>query len=128
MGKHFWRGCFERALKTFIQTFIATLGVGVGVVYTVDSVRGLPWLSALITAAVAAILSVATSLGSPGFVAGNHPDAPAIASEDAGLIEPPAEPALDVPADDPGMIEPTDDTAPTDSKSGSVSVARHAEV
>lgn len=128
MDKHFWRGCFERAIKTFIQTFIATLGVGAGVVYTVDNFRGLPWLSALITAAVAAILSVATSLGSPTFVAGNHPDTPDIASEDAGLIEPPAEPALDVPADDPGMIEPTDDTAPTDDETASVAVARHAEV
>ncbi|ERS24859.1 hypothetical protein HMPREF1301_00244 [Propionibacterium sp. KPL2005] len=128
MGKHFWIGCFERALKTFIQTFIATLGVGVGVVYTVDSVRGLPWLSALVTAAVAAILSVATSLGSPTFVAGKHPDAPAIVGEDAGLIEPPAEPALDIPADDPGMIEPVGDTVTTDSEPGSVAVARHAEV
>ena len=124
MNKFFWRGCFERALKTFIQTFIATLGVGAGVVYTVDSVRGLPWLSALITAAVAAILSVATSLGSPGFVAGNHPRFPDLASEDPELIAT----ALGVPADDPGMIEPADDTAPTDDETGSVAVARHAEV
>lgn len=124
MDKHFWRGCFERALKTFIQTFIATLGVGVGAVYTVDSVRGLPWLSALVTAAVAAILSVATSLGSPTFVAGNHPRFPDLASEDPELIAA----ALDVPADDPGMIEPADDTAPTDDETGSVAVARHAEV
>lgn len=128
MDKYFWRGCFERALKTFIQTFIATLGVGAGAVYTVDSVRGLPWLSALITAAVAAILSVATSLGSPTFVAGAHSQTPALAGEDAGLIEPPAEPALDIPDDDPGMIEPADDTAPTDDETGSVAVARHAEV
>lgn len=123
MDKHFWRGCFERALKTFIQTFIATLGVGAGVVYTVDDARGLPWLSALITAAVAAILSVATSLGSPGFVAGNHPRFPDLADEDPELVAA----ALDVPDDDPGMIEPTDDTAPTGSETGSVAVARHAE-
>lgn len=123
MDKYFWRGCFERAVKTFVQTFVATLGVGAGVVYTVDSVRGLPWLSALITAAVAAILSVATSLGSPNFVAGNHPRFPDLASEDPELIAT----ALDVPADDPGMIEPTDDTAPTDGGSGSVAVARHAQ-
>ena len=117
MDKHFWRGCFERAVKTFVQTFVATLGVGAGVVYTVDSVRGLPWLSALITAGVAAVLSVATSLGSPGFVAGNHPRFPDLASE-----------ALGVPADDPGMIEPADDTASADDETGSVAVARHAEV
>ncbi|WP_080654585.1 holin [Cutibacterium avidum] len=124
MDKYFWRGCFERAVKTFVQTFVATLGVGAGVVYTVDSVRGLPWLSALITAGVAAVLSVATSLGSPGFVAGNHPRFPDLASEDPELIAA----ALDVPADDPGMIEPADDTAPTDDETGSVAVARHAEV
>ncbi|MCO6633003.1 holin [Cutibacterium avidum] len=124
MDKYFWRGCFERAVKTFVQTFVATLGVGAGVVYTVDSVRGLPWLSALITAGVAAVLSVATSLGSPGFVAGNHPRFPDLASEDPELIAT----ALGVPADDPGMIEPADDTAPTDDETGSVAVARHAEV
>ena len=123
MDKYFWRGCFERAVKTFVQTFVATLGVGAGVVYTVDSVRGLPWLSALITAGVAAVLSVATSLGSPGFVAGNHPRFPDLASEDPELIAT----ALG-PADDPGMIEPADDTAPTDDETGSVAVARHAEV
>lgn len=124
MDKYFWRGCFERAVKTFVQTFVATLGVGAGVVYTVDSVRGLPWLSALITAGVAAVLSVATSLGSPGFVAGNHPRFPDLASEDPELIAT----ALGVPADDPGMIEPADDTAPADDETGSVAVARHAEV
>ena len=105
MGKFFWRGCFERALKTFIQTFIATLGVGAGVVYTVDDARGLPWLSALITAGIAAALSVATSLGSPNFVAGNHSRLPDPVGEDP---EPAATPPS-VPVDDPGMIEPIDD-------------------
>ncbi|MCO6684720.1 holin [Cutibacterium avidum] len=128
MDKYFWRGCFERAVKTFVQTFVATLGVGAGVVYTVDSVRGLPWLSALITAGVAAILSVATSLGSPTFVAGNHPEAPALAGEDVELIEPPAEPALDIPDDDPGMIEPiNDDAPPADGEPDSAPALRHAQ-
>ncbi len=123
MNKFFWRGCFERAVKTFVQTFVATLGVGAGVVYTVDSVRGLPWLSALITAGVAAVLSVATSLGSPSFVAGNHPRFPDPVDEDPE----PAATVLGVPVDDPGMIEPADDTAPTGDETGSVAVARHAQ-
>jgi hypothetical protein len=57
VGKQFWVGLFERALKTFIQTFVAVLGVTAGVTYTAESFRGLPWESALITAGVAAILS-----------------------------------------------------------------------
>ena len=70
MGKQFWLGLLERALKTFIQTFVAVLGVTAGVTYTAESFRGLPWESALITASVAAVLSIATSFGNPSFVAG----------------------------------------------------------
>lgn len=70
MGKQFWLGLLERAAKTFVQTFVAVLGVTAGVTYTAESFRGLPWESALITATVAAVLSVATSFGSPAFVAG----------------------------------------------------------
>lgn len=72
LTKDFWVGALERAVKTFIQTFIATLGVGFGVVYTEDSFQTLPWTSAAITAGVAAVLSVATSVGSPDFVAGKQ--------------------------------------------------------
>ena len=95
MGKQFWLGLFERALKTFIQTFVAVLGVTAGVTYTAESFRGLPWESALITAGVAAVLSIATSFGNPSFVAGK----PKVTPVDAGLV----------PPDDGGMIEPTDD-------------------
>ncbi|AKO60296.1 holin [Propionibacterium phage Kubed] len=110
MGKQFWLGLFERALKTFIQTFVAVLGVTAGVTYTAESFRGLPWESALITAGVAAILSVATSFGNPTFVAGKPKDAPPVDAglvppDDAGLLEPHA-----VDVSDPGMIEPIDDT------------------
>ena len=96
MGKQFWLGLFERALKTFVQTFVAVLGVTAGVTYTAESFRGLPWESALITAGVAAVLSVATSFGNPSFVAGKPGKQPQI---DAGLV----------PPDDTGMIEPADD-------------------
>lgn len=108
MGRQFWLGLFERALKTFIQTFVAVLGVTAGVTYTAESFRGLPWESALITAGVAAILSVATSFGNPSFVAGK----PKVAPVDAGLVPPDdggmVEPHM-VDVSDPGMIEPIDD-------------------
>lgn len=108
MGKQFWLGLFERALKTFIQTFVAVLGVTAGVTYTAESFKGLPWESALITAGVAAVLSVATSFGNPSFVAGKPKmavvDAGLVPPDDTGLIEPHA-----VDVSDPGMIEPLDD-------------------
>ncbi|USN17902.1 holin [Propionibacterium phage PaP11-13] len=109
MGKQFWLGLFERALKTFIQTFVAVLGVTAGVTYTAESFKGLPWESALITAGVAAVLSVATSFGNPAFVAGKPKvtppvDAGLVPPDDGGLVEPHS-----VDVSDPGMIEPTDD-------------------
>lgn len=108
MGKQFWLGLFERALKTFIQTFVAVLGVTAGVTYTAESFRGLPWESALITATVAAVLSVATSFGSPSFVAGKPKttvvDAGLVPPDDTGMLEPHI-----VDETDPGMIEPMDD-------------------
>lgn len=108
MGKQFWLGLLERAAKTFVQTFVAVLGVTAGVTYTAESFRGLPWESALITASVAAVLSIATSFGNPSFVAGK----PKVAPVDAGLVPPDdgglVEPHM-VDVSDPGMIEPTDD-------------------
>lgn len=106
MGKQFWLGLLERAAKTFVQTFVAVLGVTAGVTYTAESFRGLPWESALITATVAAVLSVATSFGSPSFVAGK----PKTTVVDAGLV-PPDDPGIVEPhsVSDPGMIEPADD-------------------
>ena len=109
MGKQFWLGLLERALKTFVQTFVAVLGVTAGVTYTAESFRGLPWESALITATVAAVLSVATSFGNPSFVAGKPKVTPVV---DAGLVPPDdgsmVEPHM-VDVSDPGMIEPADD-------------------
>nr|DAQ38964.1 MAG TPA: holin [Caudoviricetes sp.] len=109
MGKQFWLGLLERAAKTFVQTFVAVLGVTAGVTYTAESFRGLPWESALITATVAAVLSVATSFGSPSFVAGKPKvtpvvDAGLVPPNDGGMVEPHS-----VDVSDPGMIEPADD-------------------
>lgn len=110
VGKQFWLGLLERAAKTFVQTFVAVLGVTAGVTYTAESFRGLPWESALITATVAAVLSVATSFGNPTFVAGKPKMTPVV---DAGLVPPDdggmVEPHI-VDVSDPGMIEPMDDT------------------
>ena len=84
------------------------LGVTAGVTYTAESFRGLPWESALITAGVAAVLSVATSFGSPSFVAGKPKtmpvDAGLVLPDDGGMVEPHM-----VDVSDPGMIEPVDD-------------------
>ena len=102
MGKQFWLGLLERALKTFIQTFVAVLGVTAGVTYTAESFRGLPWESALITATVAAVLSVATSFGNPSLTP--VVDAGLVPPEDGGIVEPHM-----VDVSDPGMIEPIDD-------------------
>lgn len=84
------------------------LGVTAGVTYTAESFRGLPWESALITAAVAAVLSIATSFGNPTFVAGKPKttvvDAGLVPPDDTGIVE-----SHMVDETDPGMIEPIDD-------------------
>lgn len=104
MSIDFWKGCTERAVKTFVQTFIATLGVTVGAVYTTGDFMSLPWTTALVTAGVAAVLSVATSLGNVNFVSGKP--APVVAPGDPGMIA--------LPDDPTGLIDPDDGTAPTD--------------
>ena len=64
----------------------------------------------MITAAMAALLSIATSFGNPTFVAGKPKVTPPV---DAGLV-PPDDPGIVeshmVDETDPGMIEPVDDT------------------
>lgn len=56
LGAQFWKQAGERAVKTAIQVFIAVLSVGnVGILNA-------PWTTALSTAAMAALLSVLTSL------------------------------------------------------------------
>lgn len=63
----FWRGAFERALKTFCQSLLAVLGVGGLGVLDVD------WLGALSVAAVATLASLLTSIGNADFTAGDTP-------------------------------------------------------
>lgn len=70
--KAFWKGAGERAIKTFFQTLGSVLAVLTGA-DLVDSGIGLAdvgWLGVLSTAALSAILSLATSIGNADFTAG----------------------------------------------------------
>lgn len=70
--KAFWRGVVERAVKTFVQSFIATITVAVG---TKATAWDIPWgataYSALGVSLIAAFYSLCTSIGNADFVAGN---------------------------------------------------------
>lgn len=63
LSKSFWSDLVERAVKTFAQTLLAVLAVGV-------PVWEMEWVSALGIAAGATVLSVLTSIASAG--AGNQ--------------------------------------------------------
>ncbi|QRV71406.1 holin [Corynebacterium phage CL31] len=63
LNKSFWSDLVERAIKTFAQTLLAVLAVGVPI-WEMD------WVSALGLAAGTTVLSVLTSIASAG--AGNH--------------------------------------------------------
>lgn len=54
--KLWFKSAFIRALKTFAQTFVATIGTGAAVLGDVN------WVMVLSSAALAAVLSIATSL------------------------------------------------------------------
>ena len=71
----FLKGTAERALKTFFQTFVAVLiaGVGAEAVGVSAGVLQADWLTALSVAALATVLSVATSIGNADFTAGQTP-------------------------------------------------------
>lgn len=63
LNKSFWKDLTERAVKTFAQTLLAVLAVGVPI-WEMD------WVSALGIAAGATVLSVLTSIASAS--TGNH--------------------------------------------------------
>ncbi len=62
----------ERAVKTFCQTLVATLGAGA------VNILEVPWLAAVSVAAGAALVSVLTSVASSGF---GGTDSPSLAGE-----------------------------------------------
>ena len=70
----FWKGAAERSFHTFWQTFVAilTLNVG-GELIPAVGIEGVGWTVILSGSAVAAILSLAKSLASPDFTAGQDP-------------------------------------------------------
>jgi hypothetical protein len=86
MTAAFWKGLGERALKTFCQALIAAIGTGAVGLLDVD------WRSALSVSAMAALVSVLTSLASPSFTAG----APAtVEVESDGVVIPDTVPTGD---------------------------------
>ena len=68
LSKQFWQQAAERALKTAIQVFVALLSAGN------FGLLNAPWSSALSTAAMAALLSLLTSLASEPFGPRQTPD------------------------------------------------------
>ena len=74
----FWRGAAERAVKTFAQSLLAVLGVGVAGILEVD------WVGALSAAGLATLVSLLTSLSQPEFTAG-QPAAEAVEDEPTSL-------------------------------------------
>lgn len=68
----FWKGAGERALKTFLQTFVAVVvaGVGAEAVGVTAGLLDVSWLDALSVAALATVLSIATSVGNSDFTTG----------------------------------------------------------
>ena len=62
----FWRASAERALKTFAQALVAVLGAGATGLLDVD------WAQAFSVAALAAVLSLLTSVAASG-VGGTGP-------------------------------------------------------
>lgn len=65
-----WKGLAERALKTALQTFVATLGYVAGTTIDFQGFAALPWGTAATTAIVATLFSVLTSLSNADFTKG----------------------------------------------------------
>lgn len=74
----FWKGALERAVKTFFQVFVAvvTASLGAEALGVSAGLLDVSWLDALSVAALATVLSLATSLGNADFTAGRVPESP----------------------------------------------------
>lgn len=68
----FWKGLGERAIKTFAQTFVAVviLGVGADAVGVSAGLTDVLWRDAASVAGLATLLSALTSIGSAEHTAG----------------------------------------------------------
>lgn len=68
----FWKGAAERAVKTFLQTFVATatLSVGQDAIGVSAGILDIDWAGVISIAALATVLSLATSVGNADFTAG----------------------------------------------------------
>lgn len=75
LTKKFWKGAAERGVKTFAQTWVAvvTIGIGSEAVGVGGVLTGDLALTGLAVAGTATLLSVATSIGSADFTAGEPP-------------------------------------------------------
>lgn len=71
-SKEFLRGALERAVKTFLQVFVAVLiaSAGTGAIGISAGIADVSWLDALSIAALATVLSFATSVGNADFTSG----------------------------------------------------------
>lgn len=65
--KSFWKGVSERAIKTFFQAGVAAVGVNA------VGITDVSWVAVGSVAALAAVLSIATSIGNADFTAGPPP-------------------------------------------------------
>lgn len=65
-----WQGVAERALKTFIQVFVGTIGYVSGTELGTKEFLALPWATSAVTAGVATLLSVITAVNSADFTKG----------------------------------------------------------
>lgn len=68
----FWLGAAERSIKTFFQTFVAVVlaQLGADAIGATAGILDADWLTALSVAALATVLSLATSIGNADFTAG----------------------------------------------------------
>lgn len=63
--KSFWKGAGDRAIKTYLQTFVAVAiaGVGADAVGLTAGLQDVSWLDAASVAGLATLLSIATAVG-----------------------------------------------------------------